>query len=191
MRYPLANVHLSGSTPAVAWGAAGAAETSPAACAGERMSTFAQIPSQLIEALALDLIGPTPDVLAKLALKGRTEEVNLGPQSKGAKQAAKAGGGGASGARRGRPPTNDQVGENGTNKGEQMGLGYEPARSRHWSAPAHQAPTRDHHCSLQPTPRFTALFVWFAAAPRLPPRSERRAGRHRRHQIDSLQREES
>jgi hypothetical protein len=38
------------------------------------MSTSAQIRSQLIQALSLDLVGPTPDILAQLELEGRTEE---------------------------------------------------------------------------------------------------------------------
>jgi hypothetical protein len=38
------------------------------------MTTSAQIRNQLIQALNLDLVGPTPDVLAQLALQGRTEE---------------------------------------------------------------------------------------------------------------------
>ena len=38
------------------------------------MSTSAQIRNQLIQALSLDLVGPTPDILAQLELEGRTEE---------------------------------------------------------------------------------------------------------------------
>jgi hypothetical protein len=38
------------------------------------MSTSAQIRSQLIQALSLDLVGPTPDILAQLELEGRTGE---------------------------------------------------------------------------------------------------------------------
>ena len=64
-----------------------------------------------------------PSRLLALNAARYEEEVNLGLHSKGAKQAAKASGGGASGARRGRPPTIVQVGENGASKGEQMGLG--------------------------------------------------------------------
>jgi hypothetical protein len=64
-----------------------------------------------------------PSLLLALNAERSAEEVNLGLQSKGAKQAAKASGGGASGARRGWPPTNVQVGENGASKGKQMGLG--------------------------------------------------------------------
>jgi hypothetical protein len=38
------------------------------------MTTSAQIRSQLIQALTLDLVGPTPDILAQLELQERTEE---------------------------------------------------------------------------------------------------------------------
>jgi hypothetical protein len=38
------------------------------------MTTSAHVRSQLIQALSLDLVGPTPDVLAQLELEGRTEE---------------------------------------------------------------------------------------------------------------------
>ena len=51
------------------------------------------------------------------------EEVALGLHSKGAKQAAKVGGGAAAGKRRGRPPRGSQVGETEPMQTEQMGLG--------------------------------------------------------------------
>ena len=38
------------------------------------MTTSAQVRSQLIQALTLDLVGPTPGILAQLELEGRTEE---------------------------------------------------------------------------------------------------------------------
>ncbi|MFN7899049.1 MAG: helicase-related protein, partial [Synechococcaceae cyanobacterium] len=38
------------------------------------MTTSAQVRSQLIQALTLDLVGPTPDILDQLELDGRTEE---------------------------------------------------------------------------------------------------------------------
>jgi hypothetical protein len=38
------------------------------------MTTSAQIRNQLIQALTLDLVGPTPDVLAQLALQGQSQE---------------------------------------------------------------------------------------------------------------------
>ena len=38
------------------------------------MSTSAQVRSQLIQALTLDLVGPTPHILAQLELDGRAEE---------------------------------------------------------------------------------------------------------------------
>ncbi|MFN9659811.1 MAG: hypothetical protein ACK6BC_05465, partial [Cyanobacteriota bacterium] len=38
------------------------------------MATSAQVRSQLIQALTLDLVGPTPDILAQLELDGRTED---------------------------------------------------------------------------------------------------------------------
>ena len=66
------------------------------------------------------------EVLARLlALNAERSagEVAMGLHSKGAKHAAKASGGSASGARRGRPPTIVQVGETVASKGEQMGLG--------------------------------------------------------------------
>lgn len=40
----------------------------------DTMATSAQVRSQLIQALTLDLVGPTPDILAQLELEGRTEE---------------------------------------------------------------------------------------------------------------------
>ena len=118
------------------------------------MTTSAQIRNQLIQALTLDLVGPTSDVLAQLALQGRTEEAtepreevldrppnrwyqtgflipsetSLGDRAddaaddefvfQGQLQAT-----GASGARRRRPPTIDQVGENVASKVALMGLG--------------------------------------------------------------------
>lgn len=67
------------------------------------------------------------DLLARLlALNAERyeQEANLGVSGKGAKQVAKnASAGGASGARRGRPPTVLQVGETVASKVEQMGLG--------------------------------------------------------------------
>jgi len=38
------------------------------------MTTSAEVRSQLIQALTLDLVGPTPDILDQLELDGRTEE---------------------------------------------------------------------------------------------------------------------
>jgi hypothetical protein len=38
------------------------------------MTTSAQVRRQLIQALTLDLVGPTPDLLDQLASDGRTEE---------------------------------------------------------------------------------------------------------------------
>ena len=38
------------------------------------MSTSAHVRSRLIQALTLDLVGPTPDILAQLELEGRAEE---------------------------------------------------------------------------------------------------------------------
>ena len=40
----------------------------------DSMATSAQVRSQLIQALTLDLVGPTPDILAQLELDGRTED---------------------------------------------------------------------------------------------------------------------
>mgnify|MGYP003340256900 CR=1 FL=1 len=40
------------------------------------MTTSAQVRHQLIQALSLDLVGPTPDILAELELDGRTQEAS-------------------------------------------------------------------------------------------------------------------
>ena len=40
------------------------------------MTTSAQVRHQLIQALTLDLVGPTPDILAQLELEERTEEAS-------------------------------------------------------------------------------------------------------------------
>ena len=66
------------------------------------------------------------DVLARLlALNAEryAEEVAQGLHNKGAKQAAKAGGGAVAGKRRGRPPKAAQPGETGPMQAEQMGFG--------------------------------------------------------------------
>jgi hypothetical protein len=38
------------------------------------MTTSAKVRSQLIQALTLDLVGPSPDILDQLELEGRPEE---------------------------------------------------------------------------------------------------------------------
>ena len=42
----------------------------------DSMTSSAQVRSQLIQALVLDLVGPTPGILAQLELEGRAEEAS-------------------------------------------------------------------------------------------------------------------
>jgi len=89
-------------------------------------STSAAVREQLIRALELDLVGPTPGLLAQLEAEGQGQ---VGVHSKGAKQAAKAAkaAGAAAGAaagtkRRDRPPKASKPGETDADHSEQMGL---------------------------------------------------------------------
>ena len=102
------------------------------------MSTSAQIRSQLIQALSLDLVGPTPDILAQRELDGQTEEAaelreelrdrppNRWYQSGfliPSETSLGASAGAASGGRPGRPPKMLQAGETVYSRVEPTGFG--------------------------------------------------------------------